>query len=349
MHKNGRNNASRALGRGKQNAFGFFLSAGRLGKRLWKRLWTSQTRLVVLELAPRDPGQPDPWTSRGEHNFRRHVAEGVLVVSCALAATLLVDSAYRRVGVDVTEKKFVDKKYTLTWVPRADTAVQKKAGGGGGGGVRAPKPATKGELPKFSETQLAPPQAEKPKLQDDPPKIEVEPTVVVPLPTPPDITAEDLGEPLSNLPALAGGSSGEGSGGGIGTGTAGGVGPGSGRGVGLGLEAGVGGEKGMGRPSATIAWPNVKHICGADLQDYPCPGFGEIRRYVNIPLGTLILIDVHVIDEEGRVDQVVIVEGSGNREADEIWKKYLLQWRFPVLWEGKPVIDAWVLTYINIG
>ena len=56
------------------------------------------------------------------------------------------------------------------------------------------------------------------------------------------------------------------------------MGAGSGRGVGLGLQAGIGGEKGAGRPSAQIRWPDVKNICAADLPDYPCPGAGELRR-----------------------------------------------------------------------
>jgi hypothetical protein len=109
-----------------------------------------------------------------------------------------------------------------------------KAGGGGGGGERNPIPASKGKLPKFSMTQLAPPTVV---IQNLNPKMPVEPTVIVPpeirVPQP---NLPNMGDPLA---AMVTNSSGPGFGGGIGTGGAGGVGSGNGPGVGPGDGGGI--------------------------------------------------------------------------------------------------------------
>ena len=95
------------------------------------------------------------------------------------------------------------------------------AGGGGGGGSHDIHPASKGALPKFAKSQLAPPTV----LPMEQPKLAVTPTVVVP----PEIKMPQvgpMGDPLAKV--LGPASNGTGSGGGIGSGSGGGVGSGRG-------------------------------------------------------------------------------------------------------------------------
>ena len=69
-----------------------------------------------------------------------------------------------------------------------------RSGGGGGGGSHDPRPATKGALPKFAKTQIAPPTV----LPMEQPKLAVTPTVVVP----PEIKLPQtgqMGDPLSKV------------------------------------------------------------------------------------------------------------------------------------------------------
>jgi periplasmic protein TonB len=123
------------------------------------------------------------------------------------------------------------------YVPPDIQGPAKKTGGGGGGGDRSPLAASKGALPKFSKTPLAPPQA---KIEIPHPQIPVQP--------------ELLGPPELKLPAMAKSSvfgdtqgvlgpasNGPGTGGGIGTGTGQGVGSGTGGGFGPGEGGGYGG------------------------------------------------------------------------------------------------------------
>ena len=124
------------------------------------------------------------------------------------------------------------------------------SGGGGGGGLKAPKPPSKGRLPKPSDKQLTPPT---PKVRNPRPLLPVEPTVIVPqLAQLPAINLPDYGDPLG-IPGPP--SPGPGSGGGIGTGTGTGVGPGEGAGVGPGKGGGIGG--GVYRVGGGVTPPTV--------------------------------------------------------------------------------------------
>jgi protein TonB len=111
----------------------------------------------------------------------------------------------------------------------------KKAGGGGGGGSHELLPASKGKLPKFSLTQIAPPKVKPPENA----KFAVTPTVIgmpdMKLASP---NMSNWGDPMSKV---TNDSNGPGSGNGIGSGNGTGVGSGSGGGVGPGEGGGTGG------------------------------------------------------------------------------------------------------------
>ena len=90
-----------------------------------------------------------------------------------------------------------------------------QSGGGGGGGDRDKLQASKGALPRFAREQLAPPAVI---VQNEQPKLPVEPTVVVPPEIHlPSLQTGALGDPFSNV--MGPPSSGTGSGGGIGSGS----------------------------------------------------------------------------------------------------------------------------------
>jgi periplasmic protein TonB len=121
--------------------------------------------------------------------------------------------------------------------PPSLVGPDKKTGGGGGGGDRSRLPASKGALPKFSKTPLAPPQA---KIEIPNPKIPVQPELLGPpqLKLPAMAKASVFGDPTG---VVGPPSNGPGKGGGIGTGTGQGVGSGTGGGAGPGEGGGYGG------------------------------------------------------------------------------------------------------------
>ncbi|HET7101710.1 MAG TPA: hypothetical protein VFJ52_11210, partial [Terriglobia bacterium] len=99
-----------------------------------------------------------------------------------------------------------------------------KAGGGGGGGARTPTPPSKGKVPEFKTTQMAPPQVTVPKIQ---PLLPVEPSLLGPPQMKlPQMADNNFGDPLHGVPGPP--SAGPGFGGGIGTGQGTGVGSGTG-------------------------------------------------------------------------------------------------------------------------
>ncbi|PYV17061.1 MAG: hypothetical protein DMG21_09555 [Acidobacteria bacterium] len=126
----------------------------------------------------------------------------------------------------------------------------KRTGGGGGGGDRSPLAASKGAVPKFSKTPLAPPQAN---IEIPHPQIPVQPSLLGPpeLKLPAMAKASVFGDPggvtgpRSNGPGTGGGI-GSGDGQGVGSGKGGGFGPGDGGGFGGGAYS-VGG--GVSAPS----------------------------------------------------------------------------------------------------
>jgi protein TonB len=200
------------------------------------------------------------------------------------------------------------------------SAMDKKSGGGGGGGDRSPTPASKGAVPKFAKTQLAPPMAVIPNPN---PVMPVQPTLL----GPPELKLPQMASnmpwgdpqgvlgPLSNGPGTGGGiGSGEGTG--IGSGRGGGLGPGEGGGTGGGIYS-VGGNV-----SAPI--PIYK----------PEPAYSEEARKAKYQ-GTVVLWIV--VDAQGNVHDVRVVKPLG-LGLDEKAVETVQTWKFkPATRNGTPV------------
>jgi TonB family protein len=199
-------------------------------------------------------------------------------------------------------------------------ASAKKAGGGGGGGDRSPTPASKGAIPKFSKTQLAPPMAVIPNTA---PQLPVTPTLLGPpeLKLPAMSANMPWGDPNgvvgtpSNGPGYGGGiGSGEGTG--IGSGKGGGLGPGEGGGVGGGVYS-VGG--GVSEPI-----PIYK----------PDPMYSEEARKAKYQ-GTVVVYII--VDASGAVTDCRVVKPLG-LGLDEKAVETVRTWKFkPALKNGVPV------------
>lgn len=193
------------------------------------------------------------------------------------------------------------------------------SGGGGGGGLKAPKPPSKGRLPKPSDKQLTPPT---PKVRNPRPLLPVEPTVIVPqLAQLPAINLPDYGDPLG-IPGPP--SPGPGSGGGIGTGTGTGVGPGEGAGVGPGKGGGIGG--GVYRVGGGVTPPTVLSRIE--------PVYSEEARKAKYQ-GVVVLSAI--VRKDGSIEILKVIRSLG-LGLDENAIRALKAWRFrPGMKGGKPV------------
>ena len=234
------------------------------------------------------------------------VALGLLVWVCTWTAS----------HVPEVKKAVVD--LSVDFSPYVLAPAKDRSGGGGGGGSHDPKPASKGALPKFAKTQLAPPTV----LPMEQPKLPVTPTVVVP----PEIklpqTTGQLGDPMSKVIGTL--SNGPGLGGGIGSGTGGGVGSGSGPGVGPGHGGGIGG--------------GAYHVGGGVLAPKIIsrvePEFSEEARK-NKYQGVVILRLIIGVDGKPHDISVQRTLGMG---LDEKAVEAVKQWRFePGTKDGQPV------------
>ncbi len=201
--------------------------------------------------------------------------------------------------------------------PYVMSPSDKPVGGGGGGGSHEKLEASKGNLPKLSKTQIAPPTV----LPMESPKLAVAPTVVVP----PEIKLPQggqMGDPLSKV--LGPLSNGTGIGGGIGSGRGGGVGSGVGPGVGEGHGGGIGGEAyhvggGVSRPRPIYS---------------PDPEFSDEARK-NKYQGTVVL---HlIVGADGKTSNIHVIRSLG-MGLDEKAVEAARQWRFdPAKKDGQPV------------
>jgi protein TonB len=182
---------------------------------------------------------------------------------------------------------------------------------GGGGGQRSPTPVSKGQLPKFAETQIVPPKA--PPMEE--PKIKIDPTIEV---------QKDLKMANSTLPNLGmpnspliGASMGNGSGTGIGSGNGSGLGPGSGGNYGGGPKRIGGGV------SAPVLIYQVE------------PEFSEEARKAKAAGNVLVNLWVGT---DGLPTHVRVIRGVG-MGLDEKAVEAVKQYRFkPAMEGGKPVL-----------
>jgi len=182
-----------------------------------------------------------------------------------------------------------------------------KAGGGGGGGERAQLPPTRGKLPKWSMTQIAPP------MVHTKPESKIEATLLGPpdlkIPSP---NLDNYGDPLQKL---VNGSGGPGGGSGIGTGTGTGIGSGEGGGLGPGAGGGTGG--GYFHPgTGGVGYPSCAYC--------PDPKYSEEARKAKYQ-GTVVL--QAVITPDGRAIEIQVVKGPG-LGLEEKAVEAVKQWRF---------------------
>lgn len=201
--------------------------------------------------------------------------------------------------------------------PYVMSPSDKPVGGGGGGGSHDVNPASKGNLPKLSKTQIAPPTV----LPAESPKLAVAASVVIP----PEIklpTGGQMGDPLSK--ALGPLSNGTGTGGGIGSGRGGGVGSGTGSGVGAGHGGGIGG--GAYRVGGGVRAP--RPIYRSE------PEFSEEARKNKFQGTVLVRI---VVGVDGKAHDAIVIRSLG-MGLDEKAVEAAKLWRFePGTKDGVPV------------
>jgi len=241
----------------------------------------------------------------------------VLVHTVGLTIMLLPFIMTRTPQIKATSKiQMVDISPYLTELD----AAAKKSGGGGGGGDRSPTPASKGAIPKFAKTQLAPPMA---KIPNTNPIMPVQPSLL----GPPDLKLPQM---TMNMPwgdpqgVLGPASNGPGTGGGIGTGTGTGIGSGNGAGLGPGDDAGTGG-------GAYSVGGNIS----APVAIYkPEPAYSEEARKAKYQ-GTVVLLIV--VDAQGNTTEARVVKPLG-MGLDEKAVEAVRTWKFkPALRSGVPV------------
>jgi protein TonB len=210
-------------------------------------------------------------------------------------------------------KKILDNKsVTLTEIaPPPPIAPLKKDVMGGGGGQRSPTPVSKGQLPKFADTQItppAPPPLEEPKIKMPDPTIEVQK----------DLKMANNNMPNMGMPnsTLLGASMGNGSGTGIGSGNGSGLGPGSGGNYGGGVK----------RIGGGVSAPQVIYQVDPEFSE-------EARKAKFMGIVTVNLI----VDQQGRPQNVRVLRGVGmglDQKAMDAVRQYKFK---PAMEGGKPV------------
>lgn len=272
-------------------------------------------KLPPLEVTSTPVAVKDIWGSSGQNKYA-----GVYSLAIHMGGIALL------IFLGTNEKVQQAVKESVTLIAPDLAAYQpempkKKAamGGGGGGGDRSPTPATKGKLPRAAPRQFTPPTAV---VQNQNPKLPMEPTIVVQSDAPlPQIASAQFGNPLG-IPGPP--SNGTGSGGGIGSGRGGGVGPGSGQGYGPGSGGNTGGGvfKIGGGVSAPV--PTYK----------PEPEYSEEARKAKFQGSVLLSI---VVNADGSTSNIKILRALG-LGLDEKAIEAVTKWRFrPSLKDGRPV------------
>jgi protein TonB len=182
---------------------------------------------------------------------------------------------------------------------------------GGGGGQKGPTPVTKGQLPKFADTQITPPKAppmEEPKIKMPDPTIEVQKDLKMA-----NNNMPNLGMPSSSL---IGTSMGNGNGTGIGSGSGSGLGPGSGGNYGGGVR----------RIGGGVSAPVVIYQVDPEFSE-------EARKAKFMGVVTVNLI----VDDKGLPKNVHVLRGVG-MGLDEKAVEAVRQYKFhPAMEGGKPV------------
>jgi periplasmic protein TonB len=241
-------------------------------------------------------------------NPKRSMASTMWALGLHAAAIVLI---FWMVAAKVHSVSLVKTAEMTELTPPPPMAPLKKDMMGGGGGQKSPTPVSKGQLPKFAETQITPPKApplEEPKIRMPDPTIEVQK----------DLRMTNNNMPNMGMPnsPLLGNSMGNGSGTGIGSGNGSGLGPGSGGNYG-------GGPKRIG---GGVSAPQL--VFQVD------PEFSEEARKAKF----MGVVTVNLwVDENGNPTHVRVARGVGmglDQKAVDAVKQYKFK---PAMEGGKPV------------
>jgi len=201
--------------------------------------------------------------------------------------------------------------------------------GGGGGGNHSPLPATKGQLPKFTMTQLVPPSL--PRERD--PLLVAETSLI----GPPDLqfpspNLNSDGNPLGKMISDSGG---PGSGGGMGSGDGTGLGSGYGPGLGPGGNGGWGG--GLFKPGYNgVGYPTCVY----------CPDAKYPEEARKAKFQGVVQLQV-VVSPDGRATDIQVVRGPG-LGLDEQAVAAVKTWRFnPALGPNRTAVPTQILIEVQ--
>lgn len=309
-----------------QPELNFLLRDSTLEEPIWKSLFRNlddfffPKKLPPLVLTSKPIPVSDIW---GFYNYKKNGVLGSTLAHLVLIAAIIGLTILGRGMV----KKIEAQAPTVALIDPTDLAIQPSknvVGGGGGGGDRDKLQATKGKLPKLSMEQITPPAVV---VRNEHPKLEVEPTVVVP----PQIklamnNLPNLGDPTSHLPSGPP-SNGTGSGAGIGSGSGGGVGVGEGPGVGAGRGGGIGG--GVFRVGGGVSAPRAIST--------PDPEYSEEARKAKYQGTCVLYLEV---GPDGRPRNIKVARSLG-LGLDEKAIEAVKNWTFdPAMKDGKPVTVA---------
>jgi TonB family protein len=201
----------------------------------------------------------------------------------------------------------------------------KAMGGGGGGGAREALPVSKGQAPKPSTKQFVPPM-----IVDHKPKLEMDPSLIMPDVPLPQNNLNNWGDPLAKL---MNGSNGNGSGGGMGSGSGGGLGSGSGGGFGPGSGGGIGG--GVFRVGGGVSAPAV--LFKVD------PEYSEEARKAKYS-GTVLLSVI--VDTEGHARDIHVLKSLG-MGLDEKAMEAVQKWKFKPGMKGGQAVNVRAQIEVN--
>jgi periplasmic protein TonB len=288
-------------------------------KVLWQNIrdLISPPKLPPLQVTSKPVKVRDIWSKDEAFGPSQAIALAVHIAITVLVFSPLLYTVVKKATANPVNNML------LTPIDISDYAMKlppgkAKAGGGGGGGAHETLPATKGRLPKWSMTQIAPPMV----------KTKPDSNIQATLLGPPDLkipspNMDNYGDPLSKLMNDSGG---PGTGSGIGSGTGTGIGSGEGGGLGPGSGGGTGG--GAFRPgTGGVGYPSCAYC--------PDPKYSEEARKAKYQ-GTVVL--QAIITADGRAIDIQVVKGPG-LGLEEKAVEAVKQWRFkPAIGPGgKPV------------
>jgi periplasmic protein TonB len=278
---------------------------------LWANLrdWIAPRKLPPLKTTSQPIPVPEIWSKNEQ--FSRMQLVSILVHAAAIALIVLIPFLLTgTISGPVTKANNLqlDDVTVSPYLAKLPPAASKA---GGGGGAAEKLPAAKGQLPKFSWTQISRPMVHPPVN----PQIAVTPTV---LGNPdihlPNINANNWGDPFGKA---ATDSMGAGHGNGVGNGNGNGVGPGEGYGTGGGVP--TAGSGGYGLPTCLY-----------------CPKAEYSDEAMKVKVQGVVLLSV-IVMPDGKITDIHVAKGLG-LGLDEKAIEAVRSWRLkPALGpDGKP-------------